>query len=344
MNVAGKMKSHLKTVCNTIAHSPRNVREFGGKYAVLQLQKSLSIIKLEDYIDRMTDVTDKELVDVIKKYQNVGGYSFRSAKKEIGGQTPIFILWFQGENRMPELCQLCLYQLRKIAPENCQIIFLTNDNYLEYIDLPDEILAKFHQGLICPANFSDIVRHALLRDYGGWWIDAAVFTVNGLFGQGQDMQYFSPRFDDEHYLLQDVSKGRWINGSVFAKKDNIVSSFIYDALVDLWIKHDIAIDFLAVDYIMWVGYRDIPQFKAAIDAVELNNKNFRCLNRCLEEVYSVEKFTEVNEILNSNKIQLINRHREYKKTVDGKTTIYGFLVSEMGKLDGRKNQCNNTGV
>jgi hypothetical protein len=260
-----------------------------------------------------------------------GGYTkSNSVKIELGDKTPIFMLWFQGEEMMPELCKLCFHQLKKIKPENCQIIFLSNDNYLDYIELPADILIKFKKGLICPANFSDIVRFALLRDYGGWWIDAATFTVDGLFEQVQNLQYFSPRFDNDQYLLQDVSKGRWIVGSIFAKKNNIVPSFMFDAFVNLWMRHDIAIDYLAVDYIMWVGYRNIPEFKDAIDAIELNNQNFRFLNNCLEEPYSEEKFNELNKILNFNKIQLINRHCDYSKiTANNVMTIYGFLISKM---------------
>jgi hypothetical protein len=81
----------------------------------------------------------------------------------------IFILWFQGFDKAPEVVQKCLASWRHYNNRTWQIITLSDSNLRHYV--PQYQLFKH---LSHPA-LSDIVRILLLTKYGGCWVDATTF-------------------------------------------------------------------------------------------------------------------------------------------------------------------------
>ena len=107
-------------------------------------------------------------------------------------------------------------------------------------------------------------------------------------------------------------------------KNCIVSCFTYDALKYYWRKHNVAIDYLAVDYIIWAGYSKIPLMRQVIDSVPNNNENFDLLNQLMEKPVQEETLDIIKV---SNGFYKINRHKFYlKKTSNGLQTIYSYII------------------
>lgn len=87
----------------------------------------------------------------------------------------VWICWLQGMENAPEIVQKCYCSVVKNMPNNRQVIVLTEDNYRDYITFPDYIQKKIDNEIITKTHFSDLLRVALLNQYGGTWIDATVF-------------------------------------------------------------------------------------------------------------------------------------------------------------------------
>lgn len=92
----------------------------------------------------------------------------------------VWVMWLQGIENAPPIVQKCIESQKKYMPEK-KFIIITEDNIFDYIDIPDYILEKRKRGIISKAHFSDIVRHALLIKYGGYWIDSTVLFTDGEF-------------------------------------------------------------------------------------------------------------------------------------------------------------------
>lgn len=56
-----------------------------------------------------------------------------------------------------------------------RIVDLTN--YYNWVQLPQYVEEKFRKGLIPPALFSDLLRLALLKQYGGVWMLPCIAQV-----------------------------------------------------------------------------------------------------------------------------------------------------------------------
>lgn len=86
----------------------------------------------------------------------------------------VWVFWWQGENKMPQLVRQCYTSLKNRLIGK-KIILITKDNIKEYCTFPDYIFEKYKDGKITLTHLSDILRFDLLSHYGGLYTDATVF-------------------------------------------------------------------------------------------------------------------------------------------------------------------------
>ena len=129
------------------------------------------------------------LTDFYNKNNHFETFTYPLKEKKILTE-PIFIFWATGIESAPELIKKCYIQLKK-TNNNSNIVLITDNNISEYIEFPTYILEKYQLGVISKAQFSDILRFALLSLYGGYWIDATILVTQNLKNKMQDCEVFS---------------------------------------------------------------------------------------------------------------------------------------------------------
>lgn len=87
-------------------------------------------------------------------------------------QKTIWFLWYQGEEEMPEVVQMCLRTWRQHNP-NWTLVLLTNHNLKDYMD-GSAMLGEQWAGIPWAAK-SDLIRVHLLAKNGGVWVDASTY-------------------------------------------------------------------------------------------------------------------------------------------------------------------------
>ena len=86
----------------------------------------------------------------------------------------VWFSWLQGLDKAPEVVRVCLASQKRHLPDY-EFRTLDLDNYRQWVELPDYVVEKYRKGLIPQASFSDLLRLAVLKRYGGIWMDASVF-------------------------------------------------------------------------------------------------------------------------------------------------------------------------
>ena len=100
----------------------------------------------------------------------------------------IFSIWFQGEEKAPELVKSCWASMRRNT--GLELVILDEHTLWDWITLPDYIMRKWKAGKICAANFSDICRAELLWKYGGYWMDATCFVPHAIPAEVSGSDFF----------------------------------------------------------------------------------------------------------------------------------------------------------
>lgn len=94
----------------------------------------------------------------------------------------VWIFWRQGYEAAPPLIQACFQSVKKYLADR-EIIFLSEANLRDYIQLPEAIEQKRLRGVIPEAQYSDIIRISLLAQYGGIWLDSTVLCTGASFAE-----------------------------------------------------------------------------------------------------------------------------------------------------------------
>lgn len=204
-------------------------------------------------------------------------------------QNKIWQLWLQGKDNMPSIVQKCTQSVAKYHEND--IIFLTEENLKDYIELPDYIWEKYKKGIIPYANFSDIIRLYLLAKYGGCWVDSTIYLTNKIPNDILNAKFFSFKtiaskaFKEIKTLKQFKLLSNYLNQVITiespyfleAKAGSEIINAVFNFFMEYWKYENSLFEYLMID-------------KAFILAV-LNNE------KCKEEFFNAPNYTMENTLL-----------------------------------------------
>lgn len=151
----------------------------------------------------------------------------------------IYMLWFQDVNNAPEIVKRCIQSVK--AKYGDKVIVLNERSMYDYMQLPDYIIDKWKNKKIVPANFSDIVRIALLAENGGYWFDATDFLVSDIPSYIQESDFFmfitSPRIY-QHMFVQSCF--------IRAKKGDPLMKMWKELVFEYWRREQRSADYFLV--------------------------------------------------------------------------------------------------
>jgi hypothetical protein len=183
-------------------------------------------------------------------------FSF-APKKRLPENKIIWQYWGQGLdiNKLPEIVQICFHSVEKHKGQY-QIIRLSDDTINEYLDFPESIGKKRETPEFNRTFFSDLLRLALLKTYGGVWLDATVLLTGTLPNNFAELDYFVYQRDwnEVHKRYWENSyayywgwrpgfRVRMLNSIIFAKKDSLVVSALLDLILHYWKTQEGIVDY-----------------------------------------------------------------------------------------------------
>ena len=117
------------------------------------------------------------------------------------------------------------------------------------------------------------------------------------------------------------------------KKINFVSNSFYDGGWAQhrgkyeWRKYDDIVDYVLIDYLILLGYKNFQQIRELIDDVPDNNQDIFEMYQVLDKPYSKELYERLTR---QNIIHKLTYKIDLKKeTADGQETLYAHLLREV---------------
>lgn len=231
----------------------------------------------------------------------------------------IWFAWLQGLESAPELVKICCKQLRLSYPEK-NVIVITNDNYSNYVDIPQYIINKWEKGIITNAHFSDLLRLELLINHGGTWIDSTVMCNPKL---KDDLYFNSSLFFYSSFLRNDhtMAGSNWF---ITSAPNNPVLMLTRELLFNYW-KHENHLENYFIFHICFSI--SLTKYSRILSQVPIfSNVPAHVLVTMLNDNYDEDKFNQVFDQSAfhklSNKIEL---HPSEKSL-----TIYEFIKLQLG--------------
>ena len=191
---------------------------------------------------------------VLKEYfTNKIGTEQIKPKKTFNNEKIIWQFWGQGWDfeKLPDVVKISYKSVEKYK-KDYEIIHLDMNNINDYLEIPAYILKKVENKKMGFAHFTDIIRLALLYNYGGVWIDATILLTDYLPQEYFEMDYFMFQrddnlenkkdwedYDDFYFSWNNEMKVRVLNSIIFAKKNNEIIKTLLDMLLIFWEHNDL---------------------------------------------------------------------------------------------------------
>ena len=241
-------------------------------------------------------------------------------KKEEEKSNKIWICWFQGIEKAPELVKACYNSVVKNYNDK-QIIVLTEENYKQYVDIPEYILKKWEKGYITFAHFSDILRIELLSKYGGLWLDSTIFTTKKsdlVFNDNIELFVFKQVDLDRKNSLTVVASN-WL---IYANKDNNIINLTKKLLYQYWKDYNHAINY-NIFHIFFKFATEV--YKDEWDKVPtFNNISPHILQFELNDDFEEVRFNQIRDMSDFHKLN-------WRIKSENKNSYYNYIVDNYKK-------------
>lgn len=266
-------------------------KQFGIKYGLTDYLATV-VFREKTRIGRKYFYAHHELVKayLLKNY----GYlldGYVQTGERISSTGNVWLFWWQGLNEdTPVVVKKCIDSIIANAGDR-KVIIIDQDNYSKYVSIPDYIMSKLDRKQITLTHFSDILRLALLSEYGGIWMDATLFMVEKF---PRDMENYSiysikhNKFSDYH-----VCKGKWSGFFLACGENNSALKLFRDFFYEYWKNEDSLITYFLIDCIIAICYENINEIRTAIDIVPTNNENVFELQNNLFNDYNEEEYLKM---------------------------------------------------
>lgn len=224
----------------------------------------------------------------------------------------IWWCWLQGEDKAPKLCQACLASIRKNLPDR-EVIVITEENFADYVDIPEFILEKYHHGTISHTHFSDILRLELLVKHGGTWIDSSVLVTE------KRPEYFDQDLFMFKNLLKENSAVVSSSWFISAEVENPILKTTLDLLHHYW-QHNEYLDRYFLFHILLAlathkyptDWENVPTF---------SNVPPHVLQFEITKPYSKERFQQICQMSGVHKL---TQKADFSKAPDN--SFYHFIL------------------
>ena len=217
------------------------------------------------------DFSKKILLDFVLKLRKEAQIDESSNEnREVSTKIPkiIWTMWQQGEAQMPETVRASMKTIKYFAKRNgCEFHLLTDENLIDFIDIPTDIIEKYKGKELIAANYSDIIRFSLLYQYGGIWMDATLFvspyaTVEMIEGDFFSLNHPPIHADEIERAIGDF---KWSSFFLAGKKEKSYFKHIRDLYIYFIRKYPVFIHYLMLDYFILSEYKLNDEFKDLVD-------------------------------------------------------------------------------
>lgn len=227
----------------------------------------------------------------------------------------IWVCWLQGIDNAPLLVQKCIQSLKHFAG-NLKVVVLDNNNITDYIEIPEHIAKKYEQGIIKNTFYSDYVRIAILKKYGGIWIDSTTYLTNEIPSYILESQLFCFR----DFPVCKVNASNWF---IAAKKGHPIIEQMELLLNEYWRNetHLVSYSIFHLFFTMII-YHNERNNKLWNTVPFFMDGNCKLMQNELFDTYSEKRFKQLCEISPIHKLS----YKFSEESFNLDNTIYQYIM------------------
>lgn len=262
----------------------------------------------------------KTFADFFKTYDYKKNQELNRSKSQYSDC--IWVCWWQGLDQAPEIVKACVESIKRNAGKH-PVILLTEDNYRQYVDIPEWVEEKKNKGIITRTNYSDLLRLSLLAKHGGMWLDATFYCTKLIPDEYFNIPIWSIKRPD--YAHASVASGYFAGYSLACNQEfRWIFATIRDFFLNYWKYNDTMVDYLMVDYMIVLAQKMDNEIAKAFAEIPSNNPLCDELFKNLNNVYDEMLWDKLKK---DTLLFKLTWKQSFINIKDGKSTFYEKLFS-----------------
>lgn len=178
----------------------------------------------------------------------------------------VWTCWLQGLDNAPYMVNSCIESQKKALPDYEHHV-LTLENYNQWMGLPEYIEKKFQKGRIPRALFTDLLRLAVLKKYGGVWMDASILCTG--FENEKLLNRWHKIEQSEFTIYRYFQRGKkepvgFSNWFIAARPNDFVVSTALDMLLAYWKDYNCTVDYYIMHLFISMCLKAVPSIAESI--------------------------------------------------------------------------------
>jgi len=193
---------------------------------------------------------------------------------------PIWFYWGQEVSRAPELVRSCFRTAHDFS-DGRSVVPLDDGNIESFVSLPRFVMLKKER--MGRTHFSDILRSALLAQYGGTWMDATVYLTGPITPYVTGRPFFAFTRPEDPFLLSS-----WF---IHAEAGHPLMTAELEMLYRYWSEQDVLIDYFLFHFLFECGVTLCePLRRHWLHVPEISFLAPHGLQACLLQVFDERRF------------------------------------------------------
>ena len=258
----------LKSIQEKIFRYYQILRHYGPKLTFAYYITQQSDSKYYDFSKNII----LDFVLTLRKEAQIDELSDKN--REVSTKFPkiIWTMWQQGEAQMPETVRASMKTIKDFAKRNsCDFHLLTDENLIDFIDIPTDIIEKYKRKELAASHYSDIIRFSLLYQYGGIWMDATLFVSPHATVEMIEGDFFSlnhpPVYPER--MERTIGDFKWSSFFIAGKRGKSYFKHIRDLFIYFARKYPVFIQYLMIDYFLLSEYKLNEEFKLLVNELPI---------------------------------------------------------------------------
>ena len=258
---------------------------------------------------------------------------------KLNNQKIVWIYWGQGWTNAPLISKLCLQSWYNHNSLDYLIMPIDDIILKNYLDL-EEMMPETNIGNIDRVALSDIIRLAVLKIYGGIWVDSTVLCLSPL------KLWLDPILESHSFFAYDkhtdtVAISSWL---LAAKYNNYIINRWFDSTIRYWQKrqkkhiyfwvHELFNNLYKSDLSFKEAWDKIPKLTSSVaESEKLDGPHaFVPYHTNLCSKLSEHKKTYINQKYNNNFCLKLTRHFNINNQIYNKQSTINYILKTEGLI------------
>ncbi|MBQ1514020.1 MAG: hypothetical protein IIZ50_07070 [Bifidobacterium sp.] len=186
-------------------------------------------------------------------------------------EAPIWMMWLQGTNELPEIAKPFVDSIRRQNP-NLDVRIVDLEQIRALVDIPPIIEQRYREGALTGAHLSDYLRFLLLEGYGGVWMDLSLYETAPIpIDRVLAVPFWSVKGIEPYPFAAAIPDGlNWQVYAMAAQPHALFNRVMLALTEEYWTRFGTRIDYFLTYYLAKLA-RSVPAVDRSYTSVPANN-------------------------------------------------------------------------